>query len=152
MSRKKIAFLAWTAVVVAGYISGGLLATRDRVYTGTELEFKTGRSFQIEAESVTLEAASSDFFVLRKESGETIVGVPTQAPLGWTYDEYFVYGPEKVPGGEWLFPEGYATFRVTSENAVTIRLVNPPPLVGWLLLLAYFLLIWVLGLRLGSLL
>ena len=80
-------FWAWVLVVIVAAVWIGILSTSEDVYTGTKIEFNTSRDIQIDAETVTFEAASEDFFVLRKESGETIVGVPTARPLGWSHDE-----------------------------------------------------------------
>jgi len=151
MKGKVIAFWIWTALMVAGFVAGGIAFTKDGVYTGTKIEFNTNRDLQIDAESVTVEAAASDFFVLRKENGETIVGVPTAKPLGWTSSKYFVYGPQEVSGGKWLFTNGIATIKITSENAITVKTVQDDPSVLWLICFLTVFVIWLSGLALGSL-
>ena len=149
MSGKIFVLGIWTSLVLVALILAGVGITRDGGYTGTEIEFATGRHLQIEAETVTLEAASRSPFVLRKDSGETIVGVPAQPPLGWTGDNYFVYGPQEVPGGKWLFPNGYATFKITSEETVTVKTVETSPVTLWFVLCFLAVAIWLLGLMLA---
>jgi len=142
MSGKWIAFWIWTVVVVGCVVLGGIAVTKDKVYTGTDIKFETGRTLQIDAETVTFEAASSGFFVLRKESGETIIGVPTQPPLGWANSKYFVAGPQEIPGGEWLFPNGNATVKISSDKAVTVRAIEPDPFGIWFGLSLIAVIIW----------
>lgn len=151
MSGKKIAFWIWTTFVVAVGILCGISVTRDRVYTGTMIEFSTSRDLQIKAEKVTFEAASSNFFVLHKESGETIVGVPAQRPLGWSQAKYFVVTtPQEISGGEWLFAEGTATVKITSEKAVTVHLVLQSPGLAWFMVVLGAFIVWALGLMFAS--
>ena len=142
MSGKWIAFWIWTVVVVGCVILGGIALTKDKVYTGTDIKFKTGRTLQIDAETVTFQAASDGFFVLRKESGETIVGLPTQPPLGWLSSKYFIAGPQEIPGGKWLFPDGTATVKISSDKTVTVRAIEQNPFGNWLGFSLIALLIW----------
>ena len=151
MKVNVIAFWTWTVLAIAGFVAGGIASTKDGVYTGTKIEFNTGRDLQIDAESVTVEAAASDFFVLRKENGETIVGVPTAKPLGWTSSKYFVYGPQEVSGGKWLFSNGTATIKITSEKAITVKTVEQVPFALWLMCFLGVFVIWIIGLLFGSL-
>lgn len=145
MSGKWIAFGIWTLLIVAGLTLMGISVTKDEIYDGTNIELNTGRDLQIDAETVIFEAASSNFFVLRKESGETIVGVPTQPPLGWSSNKYFIAGPQEIPGGEWLFQDGNATVKITSEKAVTVRVTDRDPNISWVLLSLLAFVIWILG-------
>lgn len=120
--KKKIFFLAIATIAIfTEFIVSGIRQTKDRIYTGTKIEFSADRTIQIDKEEVTFEAASSEFFVLQKVSGETITGTPALAPLGWPNDKYFTYGPEEITGGTWLFPVGNATVRITSDSPVTVR-------------------------------
>lgn len=146
MKGKTIAFWIWVLVVIAGFAWGGILGTKDDVRTGTKIEFNTGRDLKIEAETVTFEAASENFFVLRKESGETIVSVPTARPLGWSYDKYYVATSQEISGGKWLFQDGTATVKITSEKAVTVRLIERSPAGIWVAALIIAFLIWIIGL------
>jgi len=142
MKGKTIAFLVWTAVVIAGYFYVANVATKDDVRTGTKIEVSTGRDLKIEAETVTFEAASENFFVLRKESGETIVSVPTTRPLGWSADKYYVATSQEISGGKWLFQDGTATVKITSKEAVTVRLVQHDPEVLWFMLALLAAVVW----------
>lgn len=147
MKGKTILCLVWTAVVIAALVLIGFQLTKDWVYTGTKIEFTTGRTIQIDADKVTFQAASPNFFVLRKESGETITGAPAQKPLGWASDQYFVAGPEEVPGGKWLFPVGSASVIITSNNPnpLTVRLIEVFVGLDWGLFSFVAVAIWVLG-------
>ena len=143
MKGKTIAFWVWTAVVIAGYFYVANVATKDDVRTGTKIEVNTGRDLKIEAETVTFEAASANFFVLRKESGETLVSVPTARPLGWSSDKYFVVTSQEVSGGKWLFQDGTATVKITSKEVVTVRLVQRDPGFLWFILALLAVAVWL---------
>jgi hypothetical protein len=146
MNGKKIAFWTWVLVVIVGAVWLGISSTSEDIYKGTKIEFNTSRDLQIDAETVTFEAASEDFFVLRKESGETIVGIPTARPLGWSHDKYYVATSQEVSGGKWLFQDGSATVKITSEKAVTVRLVVRSSTRELLGIMFVALLIWLFGL------
>jgi len=145
MSGKSIALCVWTLGIIAALVLLGIKVTKDDVYTGTRIEFTTGRTIQIDADKVTFQAASSEFFVLRKTSGETIIGVPAPRPLGWSNDQYFVAGPQVVSGGQWLFPDGSATVKITNDNAVTVRLMQESTAFTWFLLSVIAICLWGLG-------
>ncbi len=134
MSGKWIAFWSWTIFIVASLVLAGNAFTKDQIYTGTNISFETGRTLQIEAETVTFEAASSDFFVLRKESGETIVGIPTPPPLGWSGNKYFTAESRETPGGKWLFAVGSATVNISSGQTLTVRAIEEDPASIWVAL------------------
>ena len=144
MKGWKVAFWAWVLVVIVAAVWIGILSTSEDVYTGTKIEFNTSRDIQIDAETVTFEAASEDFFVLRKESGETIVGVPTARPLGWSHDKYYVATSQEVSGGRWLFQDGSATVKITSAKAITVRLVERLPAGVWFITVLGAFLVWIL--------
>jgi hypothetical protein len=150
MAGKKIAFWLWTLICLAGIVVAGIMTTRDRVYNGTNIKFNTGRTLQISADTVTFQAAASNFFVLRKETGETIVGVPTQPPLGWSGTKYFVAGPQIIPGGTWLFPVGSASVIITSDTAVTVNVVEPEAGLLWFLMMFLGAIVWGLGYLLAT--
>ena len=150
MSGKWIAFWSWTTFIVAFLVLAGNALTKDQVHTGTDINFITSRTLQIEAETVTFEAASSDFFVLRKESGETIVGIPTPPPLGWSGSKYFTAESREIPGGEWLFAVGSATVNISSGQTLTVRAVETEPGLAWLALGLLAFLVWLFFIALAS--
>lgn len=122
----KVAFWIWTALVLIGV--GLMLANDigDRVYAGTDLTLKadTARTLTIDAASnITLQAGSPDFFLLRKLSGETIAGKPTEPPLGMDSKTYFVAGPIQIQGGQWLVDNGDTTLRLTSDGKITVTAI-----------------------------
>ncbi len=149
MKTKTIGYIIWTIVVIAALIFVGIQVTKDRVYIGTKHEFSTDRTIQIDANKVTFQAASSDFFVLRKVSGETIIGSPAPAPLRWSSDLYFTAGPQEVPGGTWLFAYGTATVNITSDRPVTVRLIQADQGRYWVLIIMSAFLVWILGIFLN---
>lgn len=53
----------------------------------------------------TVSAASSGFFLLRKEMGEVIAGVPADRPLGWPDNTYFTI-KAAADKGEWIIQDG----------------------------------------------
>ena len=117
--------IVWAVVVgVGGYFLANL-ATREEVHSGTTVKFSadTSHFLLIDSESVQFEGASSEFFVLRKLSGETIVPIPVAPPLGWVNDTYFSFGPTQIPGGKWYVGVGNPTIQITSEGVVKVQVV-----------------------------
>lgn len=149
---KKIMFWIWTGLVIVGVVLVSVVAIRDKVYSGTDLNFEvsTLRVLAVDATSeVTIEAASNEFFLLRKLSGETVVGTPTNPPLGWDYATYYVAGPIKIQGGQWLIQDGAPTIHLTSADKITVTTaVNNKTATVFLIALAGIM-IWLLGLLLA---
>jgi len=145
MSKKNVVSVVWALVVILAFVYAGIQLTKDRVLSSTDMVFKTGRAILVDADSVTFQAASDEFFMLRKVSGEIIAGVPKEKPLGWSGSRYFTYGPQPIAGGEWLFPVGKASVKITSENPVTVRLTLQHPDEVWSGLLIFAACLWAIG-------
>lgn len=151
----KAAFWIWTVFCVVG---AGLLIwflPADQSYSGSNITLTTDdkRQLSINAESVTIEAASGSFFVLRKTSGEAIVGSPTQKPLGWDEDEYYRAEPTQVQGGEWIVEKGSdITIHLSSSGNITVQgaLKSGEKALSDILLVVFAFSIWLLGCVLGS--
>lgn len=117
-------FWIWTGFCIVG---AGLLiwlSTININHSGSIITLTTNDSYQltINAESVTIEAASSNFFVLRQPRGEIIVGTLTEKPLGWYSDEYYKSEPAKIQGGVWIVEKGKdITIHITSMDSVTVQ-------------------------------
>ena len=125
---KTLVLVCWTVFCLGG---AGLLIRLMKEpisYTGSNITFTIGNTWQltINAESVYVEAASSNFFLLRKLSGETIVGMPTQKPLGWGQDEYYRAGPIQVKGGTWIVEKGIITIHFSSSDNITVQRTLKP--------------------------
>ena len=121
----KVLFLIWTVIIIIGAVLLSVNVVKDNVYSGTDLSFKisTQRTLSIDTTSeIALQAASSDFFLLRKLSGETVVGTPTEPPLGWEHKTYYVAKPTQIQGGQWLVVEDgdNATLYLTSDSEITV--------------------------------
>jgi hypothetical protein len=122
----------WFVLVVITAIAileGAALAdflTKTSVYTGTDVKFTVSPKeyIVIEAESVNAAAASSDFFTLRKVTGETLVPTPQKPPFSWNEDTYYAVGPVTVPGGHWLVAAGEPIIEITNATPVTVRIVH----------------------------
>ena len=145
----KTAFWIWTVFCIAG--AGFLiwLLPTDQFYGGTNISLRTGdqKMLIISADSV-IEAASSDFFLLRKVSGETVVGLPSERPLGWDAASYYKAGPTRIARGEWLVEDGSnITVHLTSDENLSVKEAMRPSartnLVFLLVILG--LAVWVLG-------
>ena len=131
MRGKMIVFVAWSITCIVAFILEGVDYTKDRVYTGISAEFSISRNkvlqisdkvIQID-DDATFQAASPEFFVFRKESGETIVGVPMTPPLGWSGRYFFV--SQEIQRGRWLVPDAGTVFvKITNQTPTTIRLVE----------------------------
>jgi len=149
MSEKRKAFWIWTIFLVVLYVLVGFLVSRDKAISGTNLEFNTIRNIDIDADKVTIEAAGSSFFVLRKETGESITAIPAPRPLGWESINYFVAGPEEIPGGEWILVTGSPSIKITSDTVVMVTLLTNAPAV-WFMLFLLSMVIWMFGILIGS--
>lgn len=151
MKERFVMIVLWTVFWVVLFIVVGSDFTRDRVYTGTDIEFTINRNepfhqlgdktIEIDANEVTFEAVSSGFFIFRRESGETIVGTPAIAPLGWN-DKYFTARQEGVSSGKWSNPNGgLISVKITSQTPASIRLVENNKILIWIVvgMLIFFL-------------
>lgn len=152
----KTVFWIWTGVCVLGAALLINVVNSPTNYTGNSILFKTSSDNQIDidAESVTMEAASSSFFVLRRPSGESIVGVPMDKPLGWSSDEYYFAREENVPGGLWLIEKGSGvTLHITSESNIEVSEVrtHDSRVDAYFFISLMFFFLWLLGLLFGSL-
>ncbi|MFH1408029.1 MAG: hypothetical protein ABIG91_03295, partial [Patescibacteria group bacterium] len=93
--------------------------------------------------------ASNGFFVFqRAESGEALVGIPTEKPLGWSGNTYYKLSPTQVSGGTWIVEKGSGVTLHLSGNATVQESFKEKAM-----LIVYFLmagvLIWFLGFWLG---
>jgi len=150
----KVAIWIWTVVVLIGVYFFSVNTVDDKVYTGTDLllNVNTERGLSIDSTSrITLQAGSSDFFLLRDLRGETILGTPTEPPLGWDTKLYFVAGPTQIQGGQWLVEDGTATLHLKSDSKITVTAVMWGGVAGgniFLILLAGAL-TWMVGFLIG---
>ncbi|KKQ92040.1 MAG: hypothetical protein UT17_C0003G0063 [Candidatus Woesebacteria bacterium GW2011_GWB1_39_10] len=143
----------WTIFMVAFAVVVSLQLNRDIVYGGTDIEFTgmSSRNLAINASSeTTFEGASSDFFLLRKLNGETIVATPTKPPLGWSSDTYFTAGPTTIQSGNWIVETGSPTIHLTSSQSVTVTAHIPDKASTWYEISLIVTLIWLLGLLVAA--
>lgn len=121
MKGKTIARFVWSASVVAAAILVSFAITRDRVHTGSDLKFATNEKFYLEVSGeANIQAASSEFFLFRKETGETLVGLPTEPPLGWDSEKYYVVGPVKIQGGQWLVEGNDISVHIFTDGNINV--------------------------------
>jgi hypothetical protein len=123
-TKMKVSFWIWTFVclIIAGFLIWRV--SYDQKLSGNNITLHTNykRYLTIDAESVTIEAASSSFFMLRQLSGETIIGTATEKPLGWVSKEYYTAEKKEFPGGEWIVEKGnYITVHITSPGSFTVQ-------------------------------
>ena len=148
---KKIAFWIWTALCIAGAITIITLSNRDVIKTGEDIVLTiSDTSVLVINKEATLEAASPDFFVLRKLTGEVINGIPTEIPLGWKSEAYYKTEPMTVQG-EWLVEKGSnITIQISAEESMSVRVALKENSKVWGAFLMSFLafLIWLLVLLL----
>lgn len=140
-----IMLVVWTAVVGFFLIQVVTKLTEKHVYAGGDIQFSTTDSIQIEADSVIMEAVSSEGFVLQNENGEKIAGQSNEPPLGWPDEKYYTFGPERIDGGRWTWTSGVAAIRISSENTVTVKTIPPDPTVVWILWTAIAFVAWMVG-------
>lgn len=129
MKKFWIGFVLWVFVSIAGVVWLLKDVNQDIEHSGSKLVLEVGinRYLDIKSNSpVTLEAVSSKFFVLRKESGEVIAATPAEVPLGWTEDEYFTAGPVEISNGRWIVEQGNLTLRLSSEEEMKVVEVATP--------------------------
>ena len=123
---RKFGFALWTLLVIAALTVLGYELFIPHVYTGTNIRFMTGkdRHLLITAEAPTIEVVSADFFLLRKNNGETVMGVPTDPPLGWASRTYFKANPQQISPGYWIVQDGYPTVHLTSLKLKSMVVQN----------------------------
>ena len=146
----KTVFWVWTGVcVVATVLCLAFLPSAEENYSGSNITFITDdkRQLTINAEKVVIEAASNGFFVFqRAESGESLVGIPTEKPLGWSGNTYYKLLPTQVSGGTWVVEKGRGVTLHLSGNATVQESFKETPKA---MLIVYILvagvLIWFLG-------
>jgi len=118
--------IAWAIGVSVGGFYFANYTTREKVYSGTSVKFSTDTDhfLTIDSNEVQFEGASSEFFLLRKVSGETIVPASEAPPVGWTSDTYYHFGPTKIPGGKWYVGEGKPSVQITSDTPINVHVVQ----------------------------
>lgn len=151
---KNFLFWIWLAVCILGVFLLNGLATADKNYTGTDITFTTSESnlVIISAGEITIAAASDDFFVLRNGS-ETMIGVLTQKPLGWSGSYFTTVEPIRISNGTWEVEKGTnITVQLNSPETMTVRESLKTVDKGGLAFASALIgvLIWLLGLLLGS--
>jgi hypothetical protein len=122
----KLNFWIWTLCCIVGAFLFIRIVTTGLSHSGSTITLLTDdrRQLVIEAEAVTIEAASGSFFALHHpESGVTIVGAPTERPLGWSSEGYYLAEPTSTYGGLWLVERG-TDITVRMTGASTIRVTN----------------------------
>ena len=142
-------FLAlWTVVMIVGGSDAVSDLNQDISCSGTNLEFEAGEDRFLDlSQEVGFEAASNGFFVLRKESGEALVAVPAEPPLGWKEETYFTAGPVTISAGRWMIEKGRLTVHLTSDQVIEVVLVRTPDFRGDLNFATFLvsLMIWLIG-------
>jgi len=149
------AFWIWTFICVALVALGCWLIPQPSYYDGANIEVNTcdKRQMTVKGEGIAFSAASPNFFVLRKKSGESIVSVPTQKPLGWEYDEYYVFETATIESGTWLVENGEnISVKLSSEGGVKlmIALKNNAKLSLFFFLIIAGFVVWILGIFLAE--
>jgi len=113
-------------ILMAGIVVASLYATRPEVYKGTDLTidiYAYRNYFYLESDSdVNVEAASSEFFLIRNDAGDVIYGKPATSPLAWDKENYYKTGPSTISNGQWYTEMGDFTIHLTSENNMTLTL------------------------------
>ena len=146
MTTSAKAFL-WSVVVLIAVVTVSYLGIKDIEYSGTIITIKANnRDLQVNTEKdITIEAGSPNFFVLRKESGETVDGIPEKPKIGSTDDIHFYAKPRVVPGGKWILATGTPTVIITSETPIRVQAIHKDPLYLGFLILLIGLCIWLIG-------
>jgi hypothetical protein len=137
----------WTIVMVVAVLIVGFSATVDTVFTGSNIPaFTTARNITIEgAKTVNVTAISEEKFILSRDgSDDTITGGPVQPSLACPHTTCFAFGPKDVPSGHWDFPVGSATFSITSDQPVTITLVERSTVAIWFAISIIGFIFWLL--------
>jgi hypothetical protein len=110
--------VTWTFICIGIGLTFAINFSQVETYRGDDVILTTNSisSITIRAESLTVEAASADLFILRSVGGELLAGVVSDKPLGWDKDEYYYLEPSIVAGDEWILEKG---------EKITIHLRGP---------------------------
>jgi hypothetical protein len=150
---KAFVYLILTAAIGVGAYFVASAATEAKVYSGTTIRFSTDSSYYIDigADSVKLEAASSDFFVLHKPSGETLVPVLGTPPLGWMSEVYYTVTSANAPGGRWNINEGSPSIVLSSTSPISVTVYMTSDqrtsldfVIGLIGFIVWFIILWIL--------
>lgn len=138
----------WTMICIFGAILVIMVFTHNRIYRGQDLTLHPINSqFTIDVESVTLEAASSEFFILRHEEDEVIVGKAVERS-SWE-GKYYKAGPVKINGGNLVVTEkkGDLTIHLTSSSNMSVKefLDFSSIVLTWMFVVVIGFLIWLFG-------
>jgi hypothetical protein len=118
--------------------------TLNHTYIGNDITLNadTSHSFNINADTVSIEAASVSFFAIHSSNGESIISKSSPKPLGWNGD-YFKTEPMQIHGGLWEIDKGNnITIHITSSSRITILEYLMPSIK----ILTYFLIILMMSL------
>jgi hypothetical protein len=101
-------YVLWTIFCVIGATVALFVLTDSESYYGRNIELITGsgKYVQIEADTISLDMASSKYFVIRHPDGLSVYGIPEESPLWWQDNEYFQVKNAEVPGGLWFVEKG----------------------------------------------
>ena len=150
---KAFVYLVLTAAVGVGAYFFANAVTGSKVYSGTSIKFSVGVDHYIDiaADSVKLEAAGSDFFVLHKPTGETLVPVLGTPPLGWASEVYYTVTSTNAPGGMWNINEGNPSIVLSSPSPISVTVYMTQDqrfttdfVIGLVGLMVWFIILWLL--------
>lgn len=123
-----------------GFISLAVNTNADHKYSGSEIQFYTAyRDFKVEADKINIQATSSDFFILKNEKGDMVIGVYVEPEpvFGITQDSYFTAKIQNVSGGDWKVINGQKgiTVGISGQDQIAVKTFVRVPEATWLVLI-----------------
>ena len=149
INKDKILFWSWTLLVLVIYIIIIAISTKAKEYNGTNINLTVNSMNDILSlnsdSNSTIQAASSDFFLMRNQNGDIVYGIPGIKPLGWDKKYYFLAGPITISDGKWIIEQGSFALNLTNIKKMNLLVIQKNWIIA-LKMIAIFivtLLVWV---------
>jgi hypothetical protein len=119
-------FVSWTLIAIGVSIVIWNLLLTPEFHSGTNISFKTDINYFLVVAGtgpITVYAESPDFFLLRNDLGEYVIGIPKPPPLNWDSPKYFKSDPKIISPGNWTVAMGDTKLYFSSPETMSVTQV-----------------------------
>lgn len=143
----KVFLVIWSIVIMVAIILTGVMVTKNYIYQGEDIQFKTkDRDIQIETTNtkIEIEGVSGDYFQLKK-SNEILYSIPKTAPLGYEDKDYFILERQLISEGKWSIKQNESiSLHLKNEEYMVVTTIRNSKLITWLGVIFLGALLWFL--------
>lgn len=125
---KSVSMFLWICILILSiaFIEKAIL--KQNIKTGNNLKFNIGINdnldIKAEADSILIEASSSDYFAFHKKNGETFSGLQSKAPISLDNSDFFT-NKQTISPGEWIVDANdKVTINLTSHQNIKVKIIN----------------------------